>query len=341
MSEERDLLVETLDVLYGDGAWEIAKASTKESRERTQARVGLGSNIIGLAAGAAGTKAAYDEFKNAKAKKDPWANARPHPSVNDRQVGPRATGAKLKMRKVTGWMAKHPRQVAGAALALQVTNVAGDAVANRVLARSSKAKVAKSADWDGKPASAKEFKYKLVKRGVDGTANAAKQAPKVSAKAMAKAQQVPEFAQATVKTIKKNVDIEVRGEVSKMNTDLKQVFGWASVIEMDGEPVIDLQGDVMTIDTIEKAAYNYVHGSRKGGRQHERAGEEPLHVSDMIESFVLTPEKKSQMGIPESVPTGWWVGFQVNDDDTWQAYKDGKLKEFSIHGSGTRKALEL
>lgn len=137
-----------------------------------------------------------------------------------------------------------------------------------------------------------------------------------------------------------NVDIAIRGEVSKMDTEQKQVFGWASVIEVGGEPVIDLQDDVMTIETIEKAAYNYVHGSRKGGRQHERQGEEPLHVSDMIESFVLTPEKKEKMGIPDEVPTGWWVGFQIRDEDTWQQYKDGKLKDFSIHGSGRRVEVD-
>lgn len=125
-----------------------------------------------------------------------------------------------------------------------------------------------------------------------------------------------------------------------MNDEKKQVFGWASVIEIDGKPVIDLQSDVMTIETVEKAAYKYVHSSRKGGRQHAREGEEPLHVSDMIESFVLTPEKKEKMGIPESAPTGWWVGFQINDDDTWQDYKDGKLKDFSIHGSGRRVEVD-
>jgi hypothetical protein len=251
---------------------------------------------------------------------------------------------------------KYAVPVAGAALGLQVANIAGDAVANRVLARGAKKKEVHKAET---PTDLKAGKYKLAKKGVNLAGAGAKKAPQVASQTFAAAQQIPELSQKTalatsnyakagtdytkakVSSVKKNVDFQIRGEVSKMNTELKQVFGWASVIEMNGEPVIDLQGDIMTIDTIEKAAYSYVHSSRKGGRQHQRVGEEPMHVSDMIESFVLTPEKKQQMGLPNDTPTGWWVGFQINDDDTWQAYKDGKLKEFSIHGSGTRKAMEI
>lgn len=331
---------QVLAALFGDGAWEISKALTEEQK-RTQARVGLATNIVGLAAGAAGTKAAYDEFRSHKPKKAKAPSARV-PAHDAKLPGRPASGAKLKYRKVTGWASKHPRKVAGAALALQVTNVVGDAVANRVLARESSKKVQKSLP--------QEYKHKALKAGVDGTATALKKAPgavetakpvvlsgttkvKLTAKKLAK--------EIEAGVVKKDVEFRITGEISKMNTDKKQVFGWASVIEVNGEPVIDLQGDVMTIETVEKAAYDYVHKSRKGGRQHERNGEEPLHVSDMIESFVLTPEKKERMGLPDGVPTGWWVGFQINDDDTWQAYKDGKLKEFSIHGSGTRKALEV
>lgn len=136
-------------------------------------------------------------------------------------------------------------------------------------------------------------------------------------------------------------DVLWRGEISKMDTDKRQVFGWASIVEVNGEPVIDLQGDLMTIETIEKAAYDYVRTSRKGGNQHQRNGAEPHHVSDMIESFIVTDEKKQQMGLPADTPTGWWVGFAINDDKTWEQVKNGERREFSIHGSGTRKSIDL
>jgi hypothetical protein len=320
---------EILDALYGDGAWEISKAMTKE-QERTQARVGLASNVLGLAAGTAAMVAAA---KNPALRKT---------GATLKNAGPSTKYVAQKLNVKPKTAAKLFRAGAAGALGLQVANTAGDVVANRVLARGAK-KPEEHVKKSDTPTeiNVRGAKYVLAKQGVNVAAKSAKKAPVIGKKTFAAAQQVPEYAQRAVQTVKKDVDFQIRGEISKMNDEKKQVFGWASVIEVNGEPVIDLQGDVMTIDTIEKAAYTYVHGSRKGGRQHQRNGEEPLHVSDMIESFVLTPEKKSAMGLPDNVPTGWWVGFQINDDDTWDAYKDGRLKEFSIHGSGTRKALEF
>jgi hypothetical protein len=328
VNQDQQRVIEVLDVLYGDGAYEITKAMTKQQKnQQTQARVGLASNVVGLGAGIAGTAAALrdDRFKEGgKAAKWLHEKSGKLPSPISSKKG--RAGAML----------------AGGALGLQVANIAGDAVANRVLARSAKKPETHKKLVKKNAPDAKQIKYKLVKKGVNAVGTGAKQAPKVAATTMARAQMAPDLSQKAVEVVRKDdVDFTVRGEVSKMNVDLKQVFGWASVIEMNGEPVIDLQDDVMTIETIEKAAYDYVHKSRKGGRQHQRNGEEPLHVSDMIESFVLTPEKKEQMGLPTTTPTGWWVGFQINDDDTWQSYKDGKLKEFSIHGSGVRKDMEV
>lgn len=322
MNQEQERTIAVLDALYGDGAWEISKALT-EKEKRTQARVGLASNIVGMAAG---TAAMVTAAKNPALKKG---------GAHAGNAGPATRWLARKMGSSEASAAKLYRAGAAGALGLQVANTGGDLVANRVLSRESKKKVSKS-ETEVAP-----VKYKMVKKGVNLAGTGAKKAPVISGKAMAAAQQAPELGQKIVETVKKDVDFSIRGEISKMNVEKKQVFGWASVIEINGEPVIDLQGDVMTIDTIEKAAYDYVHKSRKGGNQHQRAGEEPLHVSDMIESFVLTPEKKDQMGLPDTVPTGWWVGFKINDDKTWEAYKNGDLKDFSIHGSGTRKALAL
>lgn len=322
MNQDQERTLAVLDALYGDAAWEISKALT-EKEKRTQARVGLASNVVGMVAG---TAAMVTAAKNPALKKG---------GAHAGNAGPATRWLARKMGSSEASAAKLYRAGAAGALGLQVANTGGDLVANRVLSRESKKKVSKS-ETEVSP-----VKYKMVKKGVNLAGAGAKKAPVISGKAMAAAQQVPELGQKVAETVKKDVDFSIRGEISKMNVEKKQVFGWASVIEINGEPVIDLQGDVMTIDTIEKAAYDYVHKSRKGGNQHQRAGEEPLHVSDMIESFVLTPEKKDQMGLPDTVPTGWWVGFKINDDKTWEAYKNGDLKDFSIHGSGTRKALAL
>lgn len=142
------------------------------------------------------------------------------------------------------------------------------------------------------------------------------------------------------------VDYAFTGEISKFDTDKRLAFGWCSLSEVDGEPVLDLQGDYAPIEEIEKSAYAYVQDSRVGGDMHARDGLAPKQTSSLVESFIATPEKLQQMGLSEevakSVPVGWWVGFKVDDDEQWAMVKDGRRAGFSIHGRGSRvqKALE-
>lgn len=127
-------------------------------------------------------------------------------------------------------------------------------------------------------------------------------------------------------------------EFAKTDDEKKLVFGWASITDRDGQPVADRQGDIIALEEVEKSAYQYVVKSRTGGRQHRRNEEDgtPFHASDLVESLVVTPEKREAMGLPDSVPNGWWVGFKVRDDDTWDAVKKGDVTGFSIHGRGKR-----
>jgi Putative phage serine protease XkdF len=131
------------------------------------------------------------------------------------------------------------------------------------------------------------------------------------------------------------------GEISKVDDDKRLAFGFASVVSVGGVPVLDRQGDVISQDEIEKAAYDYVIKSRKGGNMHARTLDEygqdaPHSVSDLVESFVITDEKVAKMGLPEETPRGWWVGFKIHDEDTWQMVKKGERTGFSIHGRGRR-----
>jgi hypothetical protein len=131
-------------------------------------------------------------------------------------------------------------------------------------------------------------------------------------------------------------DIEWTGEIAKADLDKRQVFGWASVTSIDGVSVNDLQEDEIDLAEIEKAAYAYVQESRLGGNMHARDGESPKVVSKLIESFVVSKDKREKLGLPDTVPDGWWVGFQVEDEDTWQQVKNDELTMFSIHGRGRR-----
>lgn len=136
-------------------------------------------------------------------------------------------------------------------------------------------------------------------------------------------------------------DVVWEGTFSKLDEEKRQAFGWASVVQIDGKPVVDRQGDWITPEEIEKAAYNYVLTNRKGGNQHKRTDDDmPLHASDIIESFVVTPEKIEKMGLPSDFPCGWWVGYKFHDDTAWDEVKKGIRTGFSIHGRGKRRDVD-
>lgn len=146
------------------------------------------------------------------------------------------------------------------------------------------------------------------------------------------------FSKAADEKDENEFEFMVSGEIEKREDDKQLVFGWSSIAKRaDGSEVVDKQGDVLDdIDQMEKVAYDFVLHSRDGGEMHVRKG-----VSTLVESFVSTPEKWAAMGIPEgTLPTGWWVGFKVNDKDVWDKVKKGHYRMFSVHGSGMRKALE-
>ena len=98
----------------------------------------------------------------------------------------------------------------------------------------------------------------------------------------------------------------------------------------------DLQHDIIEPEELEQAAYKFVDLYREGGEMHIRGG-----VARLIESAVFTKEKMEAMGIPEgTLPTGWWIGFQVTDADVWEKVKDGTYSMFSIEGEAKRVEVE-
>lgn len=142
------------------------------------------------------------------------------------------------------------------------------------------------------------------------------------------------------------VDVGIQGTFSKFDDDKKRAYGWASVVTMDGEPVVDRQGDYIGLEDIEEAAYTYVRKSRVAGDMHRRTpGEDgtdsPHKAGELIESVVFTPDKCHAMGLPASFSGKWWMGVQVEDDEVWAEVKKGNRTGFSIHGKGIRKDTTL
>jgi hypothetical protein len=115
------------------------------------------------------------------------------------------------------------------------------------------------------------------------------------------------------------------------------VFGWANVVSVDGATVLDRQNDMIDDQwEMEKAAYDFVLNSRVGGDMHLVKG-----VSTMVESMVFTDEKCDALGLSKSFPRGWWVGFRVNNEGTWNLIKSGEYTGFSVHGTGQRTEVTL
>ena len=140
----------------------------------------------------------------------------------------------------------------------------------------------------------------------------------------------------TFTQITKGDAIAHRFTIMKSDDDKRLVFGWASVaVRVSGEVIEDYQEDIVEIDELEKAAYEFTADFGEAGEMHERGG-----VGRLIESVVFTKEKATAMGIPDGyMPEGWWVGFRVDDDDVWQKIKDGTYSMFSIEGTATREQV--
>lgn len=133
--------------------------------------------------------------------------------------------------------------------------------------------------------------------------------------------------------------MQIEGEIVRKDARKMQAFGWAYVVSEDGgqTQVVDKSGERILIDELnhlEDAAYDFVVKSRVGADWHVRKG-----VSTMIESMVFTPEKKAAMGLPDSFPLGWWVGFQFSDKKSWDMIEKGLYTMFSVHGKSVKKEV--
>ncbi|MBE6722267.1 MAG: hypothetical protein E7572_07250 [Ruminococcaceae bacterium] len=127
--------------------------------------------------------------------------------------------------------------------------------------------------------------------------------------------------------------------VFKADEDKHLVFGWANIsIRQDGEEILDYQQDMIDPEDLEAAAYQYVLDFRDGGEEHNP---DRRKVARLVESCVFTADKLAAMGLAaDAVPQGWWIGFYVDDADTWGKIKDGTYQMFSIEGTATRQPVE-
>ena len=125
--------------------------------------------------------------------------------------------------------------------------------------------------------------------------------------------------------------------IKSWEAEQRRYFGKAYIHNADGQQVTDWSGD--EVDTpqahadLEAAFYDYVKDSRSGDLDHQLFG-----AADMIEGFIVTPEKKAAGLFPDDMDEGIYIGFEANDtpagDKLWDDVKAGRVKMLSIVGEG-------
>ncbi len=122
-------------------------------------------------------------------------------------------------------------------------------------------------------------------------------------------------------------------QIMKSDDEKRLVFGWANIaVRVNGEIIQDFQNDIIDIDELEQAAYDFTANFGTAGEMHRRGG-----IGRLVESIVFTKEKAAALGIPPDIlPEGWWVGFRIDDDDVWEKVKNGTYSMFSIEGTAER-----
>ena len=126
---------------------------------------------------------------------------------------------------------------------------------------------------------------------------------------------------------------KLEGKILKSDDEQRMVYGWASVVTENGEPVVDRQGDVIEPDTLVKAVSEFMEHVRVGKVMHTG---DP--VGTIIHSFPVTKELSDALGI-HSDREGWIVAYKVYDDAVWDMVKSGELAAFSIGGRAVKEAL--
>lgn len=129
-------------------------------------------------------------------------------------------------------------------------------------------------------------------------------------------------------------DVNITCDITKVDEEKRLVFGWFSVAKIGDDLVEDSEGDLIEIDDLEKAAYEFVKESRIASDSHQRMG-----VGTLVESIMFTKEKQDMLGI-DLGKEGWFGGFYIQDDKVWKSVKENKFKAFSIGGKAVREEVE-
>lgn len=119
--------------------------------------------------------------------------------------------------------------------------------------------------------------------------------------------------------------------IVKTDVSKRLVFGWSTIAEKNGEPLVDLQGDMIEPAELEDAVYDFMLHSRESGAMHEGVAK-----GRIVESVVFTPEKLTKMGFEGTPFSAHWIGVKLDDQKTFEKVQNGEYTAFSIQGSARK-----
>jgi len=134
--------------------------------------------------------------------------------------------------------------------------------------------------------------------------------------------------------LNKSESFTLTADILKSDEDQRLVYGWASIILENGEPVTDSQGDIISESDLIKAAHNYISQYREAKEMHSGG-----QIGEVVESLVFTKDVQDALGISLG-KIGWFIGVKINDQDLFNKFKTGEYSMFSIGGRGHRIEIE-
>lgn len=118
-------------------------------------------------------------------------------------------------------------------------------------------------------------------------------------------------------------------QVMKLDTDQRLVTYWANVTKMNGEIVVDSQGEYIETEDLQHAMIDFMRYFRELKKAHDKNS----WIGTVVEAITFTKELKEFLGIADAMPQeGALITAYIHDEPTWNEIKAGMYPMASIGG---------
>lgn len=123
------------------------------------------------------------------------------------------------------------------------------------------------------------------------------------------------------------IEFRTTTNVTKVDSSLGLVLGWAIVSKVDGQPYFDLQGDHIPEDEMLKAATEFMLSAREAKVMHKGGAR-----GSIVFAWPMTEEIAKAYGIDTKGKFGLMVAAKY-PADVLAKFEDGTYTGFSIGGT--------